>query len=189
LPLLYAVHRQPGLWDQQTLRTTHPGTPHGQVSDIWLRFNALGEFETMRDEHESIPYPGWWYLPEARPLVFGVMGRTQATRLGRVLITKLRPGCQITPHKDSAPHSVYYQRFHITLCSPPECLFRIEDEVLSLPPGSCYGVRNDLEHEVLNQGSSDRIALIVDVHSDPLPQGDDHAARKPAASTRVARKR
>jgi quercetin dioxygenase-like cupin family protein len=175
LPLLYAITRMPQLWDQHTLRTTHPGTPHTEVSDIWCRFNDLGEYEAtgdiaaVADQHESIPYPAWWLLPELRPLVFGLMTRVQATRLGRVLITKLRPGCRIAPHADSKPHSVYYQRHHITLTSPPECLFRVEDEVLNLAPGTCWYVNNALEHEVINHGDSDRLTLIVDTHGDPLP--------------------
>ena len=179
LPLLYAVSRQPQLWDQHTLRTTHPGSPHGEVSDIWLRFQDLTPYErgesvaTVTDEHESIAYPAWWALPEVRPLVFGLMGRVSATRLGRVLLTKLRPGCKIPAHVDSAPHSVYYARHHITLCSPPECSFRVEDEVLTLRPGECWWVDNGKEHSVWNDGQTERIALIVDTHSDMMPQATE----------------
>lgn len=175
LPLLYAVSRQPGLWDQHTLRTTHPGTPHSQVSDILLRFQDTSEYEatgdpaSIVDGHESTPYPAWWCLPEVRPLVFGLMSRVQAARLGRVILTKLRPGCRITPHKDSAPHSVYYQRHHVTLCTPRACYFRIEDETLHLPEGTCYYVNNAVEHEVWNDGPTERLALIIDLHSDPTP--------------------
>ena len=43
IPILAALSRQPELWDQETLRTTHPETPHSQVSDIWIRFNDLTE--------------------------------------------------------------------------------------------------------------------------------------------------
>jgi len=94
-PLLNAVLRQPDLWNQNTLRTTHPQTPHKQVDDIWLRFNRLpeaGQEHQVIDDHESINYPAFARLPQARPLVFGLMARVDGERLGRVLITRMTPG-------------------------------------------------------------------------------------------------
>ena len=178
LPLLYAVSRMPQLWDQHPLRTGFEGSPHAEVSDILLRFQEVPptrevDVQAVNADHESVPYAAWWLLPEARPLVFGLMNRVSATRLGRVMLTKLRPGCRIPPHVDSAPHSTYYQRHHVTLYTPPECSFRIEDEVLTMRPGECWWVNNALEHEVWNDGDSERIALIIDTHGDPAPGGDD----------------
>lgn len=173
LPLLYAVSRQPQLWDQHPLRTSFPGSPHAEVSDILLRFQVPevgASVQTINANHESVPYPAWWVLPEARPLVFGLMGRVSATRLGRVLLTRLRPGCRIPPHVDSAPHSVYYARHHITLCTPPECYFRVEDEVITMRPGECWLVANSKEHTVWNDGTTERIVLIVDTHGDATPE-------------------
>src|SRR5690606_37044347 len=97
-PLLLAITRQPELWDQNTLRTTHPQTPHTQASDIWLRFNELpkaGEEAKIMDEHESIWYPAIHALPQARALIFSLMARVEGERLGRCLITRLAPGCVI----------------------------------------------------------------------------------------------
>ena len=53
----------------------------------------------MRDGHECVPRPAYWALPEARPLIFGLMNRVGATRLGRVMITKLPP-----EGRDTAAH-------------------------------------------------------------------------------------
>lgn len=101
LPLLMALKSHPELWDQNTLRTTHPGTPHTQVSDIWLRFNDLQAGVTaVADEHDSVNYPAFFALPQARPLIFGLMARVEGERLGRCLITKLPPGGRIEPHED-----------------------------------------------------------------------------------------
>ena len=49
VPVLAALSRQTELWDQETLRTTHPETPHGAVSDIWIRFNDLTEWKKTGD--------------------------------------------------------------------------------------------------------------------------------------------
>lgn len=171
LPLLYAVSRMPHLWDSDTTRTTFPGTPHGQVSDILVRFQQTAgvkreDVTALNDIHECLAYPAWFALPEVRPLVFGLMTRVQATRLGRVMITKLRPGCQILPHVDAPAQTSYWLRHHITLCGPPECLFQIEDETLALMPGSCFRVDNSKEHSVYNDGITERISLIIDLHVD-----------------------
>lgn len=171
LPLLYSVSNQSHLWDQHPVRTTFPGSPHAQVSDVLLRFQEPTKTKNVQKanaDHETVPYPAWWALPEARPLVFGLMARVQAARLGRVILTKLRPGCKIPPHVDSAPHSTYYTRFHVTLCTPQHCWFRIEDEILTMQPGECWMVRNNLEHEVQNEGDSERWALIIDLHNDVM---------------------
>ena len=98
MPLMCALVYQPDLWNQNTLRTTIPGTPHSQVSDIWLRFNDMerakktGDASYVFDEHESIEYPAFHALPAAQKLIFELMVRVRGERLGRCLITKLPPG-------------------------------------------------------------------------------------------------
>jgi len=162
--LLLNLQRRPELWDQNTLRTTHPQTPHKQVSDIWLRFNRLEEeVEKVVDEHESIDYPAYAYLPEARQMVMNLMAYVQGERLGRCLITKLRPGCKIEPHVDGGTHAAYYDRFHIVLESSPGSVFRCGDENVYMAPGEIFWFDNSVEHEVINNSAGDRIHLIVDI--------------------------
>ena len=193
LPLLYAVSNQPHLWNQDTIRTTHPGSVHAAVSDILLYFQPIEtvfvQGTTVTDTvHACVPRPAWWALPEARPLIFGLMARVQATRLGRVMITKLPPGQVIPPHTDSPVQTAYWRRHQITLCSPPECQFVIEDEVMALPPGSCYWMNNGAEHQVVNDGGSERIALIVDIHvpalAQEVPYGDTASVSRPEPRAR-----
>lgn len=163
-PLLNAVMRQPALWNQNTLRTKHELTPHKAVDDIWLRFNELPDaVETVIDEHESVDYPAMRWLPQARPLVFGLMSRVEGERLGRVLITRLAPGSKIDAHVDGGSHAAYYDRFHFPLLSGPGCLFRCGDETVHMRAGDCWWFDNSVEHEVINNGAVDRIHLIVDI--------------------------
>lgn len=164
LPLLMALKANPGLWDQNTLRTTHPQTPHKQVSDIWLRFNDLQHgAEGVIDEHESVNYPAFQALPQARPLIFGLMSRIEGERLGRCLITRLPPGGRIDPHEDGGSHAAYYERFHIVLQSLPGNLFRCGDETIHMRPGEVWWFDNAVEHEVVNNSADERIHLIVDI--------------------------
>lgn len=171
MPLLDAVVRQPELWNQNRLRTTHPGTPHTEVDDIWLRFNDLAIFEetheasSVIDEHESINYPGMLKLPQARPIVFDLMRRVEGERLGRVLITRLAPGKKIAPHADGGSHAAYYDRYHVILQNLPGSIFRAGNETVSMKTGEVWYFDNAQEHEVINNSADDRITMIVDIRS------------------------
>lgn len=166
VPVLLELARQPELWDQNALRTTHPQSPHIQVSDIWLRFNELpepGQEHLIVDKHESVWYPAADNLPAARDLIHALIARVKGIRLGRSIITRLAPGKKIDAHEDGGSHAAYYDRFHIVLQSGPGCLFRTGDETVQMRTGEVWWFDNSIEHEVINNSSDDRIHLIVDI--------------------------
>lgn len=165
VPLRSAVFMRPHLWNQNTLRTKHPGTAHSQVDDIWLRFNEIAEGEEFKvvDDKEAINYPAWWELPQARDLIFGLMARVGGERLGRCMITRLAPGKKIDAHRDMGAPAEYYERFHIVLQAGPGCLFRAGDDVVQMQTGDIWWFDNQQEHEVVNNSVVDRIHVIVDI--------------------------
>lgn len=163
VPLLTAIHTQ-DLWDKNTLRTTHPDSPHQQASDIWLRFQKLEEDVTkVIDAHESVCYPAWYSLPQAQSLIFDLMRVVNGIRLGRVLITRLAPGKEIAPHIDGGDHARYYKRFHIMLQNKPGSVFHCGDESVCMEAGEVWFFRNDITHSVVNNSDDDRITLIIDI--------------------------
>lgn len=164
-PLVSAITRQPKLWNQYTLRTEHKGTAHCEVSDIWLRFNDIQDKtnEYIIDNHESIDYPAFDKLPQARSLIFDLMRLVEGKRLGRVLITKLTPGTKIHPHVDGGDHAAYYSRHHIILQNEPGSVFRCGNEAITMRTGEVWWFNNEIEHEVINNSSDDRLTLIVDI--------------------------
>lgn len=167
MPLLVALKSNPQLWDQNTLRTCHAETAHSEVSDIWLRFNEIHDESVtdVADDHESINYPAFWALPQARTLIFGLMARVEGERLGRCLITKLPPSGRIHPHEDGGSHAAYYERFHIVLQSLPGNVFRCGDESVGMRQGEVWWFDNAIEHEVINNSADDRIHLIIDIRT------------------------
>lgn len=171
MPLLAALHRQPELWNQNLLRTSHPNTPHKQVEDIWLRFNDLKAYEQtedaahVMDQHESINYPAFFALPQARSLIFALMARVEGERLGRCIITKLKPGCVIDPHVDSGDHAEYFERYHIVLQSLPGSVFNAGDESVQMRVGEVWWFNNQAEHSVINNSADDRLHLIIDIRA------------------------
>jgi hypothetical protein len=176
-PLLLAIARQPELWNAIPIRTKTEGTPHAQADDILLRFNDLSRWYeaqnaeldmasvagTIIDAEESKWFPAIHNLPEARDLIFSLMAAVRGERLGRVIVTRLKPGALIPSHVDGGGSAVYYDRFQIALQSLPGALFRIEDETVQFNTGETWWINNSLEHEVLNNSKDDRLVLIVDI--------------------------
>lgn len=168
MPIMLAVQRQHELFNQNTLRTTHPGTPHTQVSDIWLRFNEIpekGNEVKILDEHESVWYPAIYALPQCRPMIYQLMARVDGERLGRCMITKLAPGKKIAPHVDGGSHAAYYERFHVVLQGYPGSQFRCGNEIVDMLTGEIWWFNNAIEHEVINNSADDRLHLIIDIRT------------------------
>ena len=165
MPLRHAVARQPGLWNVDDLRTTHPGTVHGEVDDIWLRFDPLESPESVIDGHESVDYPAFAALPQARPIVFDLMRRVEGARLGRVLVTRLRPGGRIHRHEDAGGHAAYYDRYQVCLQGLPGCIFRAGAEQVTMASGEVWWFDGAQTHEVVNNSAGDRIHMIVDIRT------------------------
>lgn len=163
IPVMNALAGKPHLWNQNRLRTEHPGTAHSQVSDIWVWFNDPIDPKSVIDDREVIPFPAWSELPQLRPIIFDLMRRVDAVRLGRVIITKLPAGKRITPHVDGGAPAEYFTRYQIALQSLPGSLFHIGDETVNFRTGECWRINNRETHSVENNSSDDRIALIVDL--------------------------
>lgn len=162
-PLLVAVNRQPELWNQNTLRTKHPKTAHGDVSDIWLMFNEIGN--SVENDIIVKPYPAFEKLPQARPILFDLMRLVEGVTLGRVIITKLPTGKRIIPHVDGGAPATYYTRYQVALQSLPGALFTIADETVNFESGDVWMIDNKKEHSVVNNSRDDRIVMIVDIRS------------------------
>jgi uncharacterized cupin superfamily protein len=174
LPLLLAIKRRPDLWKEDTYLRDYPQGPFKLIESIMLRFPVKTVHETEEelknhlstyDQHENVDYPAYKTLPEARPLVMSLMARVGGERLGRVMINKIAPGGEISPHADTKSHTDYYTRFHFVLQSAPGVSFRAGDETVYMAPGECWWFDNAQEHHVINNSAVDRIHMVVDVRT------------------------
>lgn len=179
MPLMSAIDAKPALWGEDTYLRHYPQGPFGEVESIMLRFpqkvvfdgeDAEQKLEMYKtnmlpgfDQHESIDYPGYAELPQARPLIMCTMATVGGTRLGRCFVNKINPGGRIYPHSDTPVHANYYRRFHIVLQSAAGADFRCHDETVNMSTGELWWFDNRLEHEVQNHSSVPRIHLIMDV--------------------------
>jgi hypothetical protein len=183
--LVLSLYRYPELWNQHDFRSATPGSPHYAVEDILLRCQCLDG--SIHDPRESINYPAFTALPEAYRLVMAAMACVQGERLGRCMITRLKPGDSIAPHSDVGNHPLHYEqirywgRYHLVLQDDPCALFRCGDEIVHMATGELWYFRNDIDHEVFWHGAGqvDRIHLIIDIHTANEPVGGEKQSIHP----------
>ncbi len=166
MPLLHVLARNGQWWDADRKRTTFDGTPHGQVSDIILRFGL--DNENVGDDLEAANRDVMRQLPGAMSMALDVMRLVNGSRLGRMVITKLGPGKKILPHADVVgEYADYYTRYHVVLQGLPGSLFTCGDETVNMRTGEIWYFDAASEHFVSNNSSDDRIHMLVDVRIDP----------------------
>lgn len=159
--LMHTLALSAGLWNQNRLRQVYPGSPHAEADDIWLRFQPEGS--DVIDEHECVEFEAWWRLPEARHIVHTLVRQVEGTRIGRVVITRLKPGGRIHPHADGGSPATYYERYQVALQASPGVTFRAGDETIEQRTGDIWWFDNTQVHEVVNNSDDDRVVMIVDV--------------------------
>ena len=172
MPLMLAIKRRPELWKEDTYLRDYPQGK--DVESIILRFMSKSGHEaedelknplSLFDQYESIDYPPYAKLPEARSIVMFLMAQVGGERLGRVMVNKIRPGGRIYPHVDMPAQTDYYSRFHVVLQSAPGVDFRAGDEHVYMGVGEAWWFNNAQEHQVINNSGVDRIHMICDVRT------------------------
>jgi hypothetical protein len=167
-PLLAQLDAHPELWNQHSMRRVAPDSPHTQMSDIWVRYNDFrpyrdrGDFTGINDRHVPIWYPSWYVLTALQPIVRSMAAHFQAEMIGGVLITRIPPGGRIEPHTDHGWHVEYYDKFYLSLRSPPGAIFATPEQVINPLPGELWLFDNRVKHWVENRhATEERITLIV----------------------------
>lgn len=166
-PLAMALNLRPDLWNHHNGRKEFEGTSHACTSDIWIRFRDIKDLgedyaKFAAEPHESVWYPAYRDLPMLRPLIFGLMAKCEAVQLGGVLITRIPPGGRVLPHTDRGWHPERYNmKVYVPILTNPQCVNRVEDEYVVMNPGEAWYFDNTVEHEVINDGPTERITLIV----------------------------
>lgn len=145
-------------------RRSRVGSPHEQMTDIWVRFNdpapfvESGDWSKFVDNHDSV-----WLedIPDIKTFAYFLMQLVEGSKLGGVLITKLPPGGRIHPHVDDGWHAEEYDKYFIPIVNEKGARFHFDNGVIEANAGEIYKFRNDVNHWVENDSEHDRIALIV----------------------------
>jgi hypothetical protein len=169
-PLVRELYFASDAWDKIPYRTKFRGSPHREISDIWVRYNHLDNYynnpQTFNDEHIAVWYPVVSQLPSARMMAIALADMLEADRMGAVLITKIPPGKQVYRHVDPGWHAKFYEKYVIQIRGNSRQAFRFDDEELRAETGQCYWFDNQFPHWVVNESDEDRISLIVCLRRD-----------------------
>lgn len=159
------LESQPDIWNRHTMRTEGYGTPHGGVSDVWVRYNDWsnwdGDVAAFNGPHVSSWYPVVARIPAVWSLVRRVMRDVGGRELGGVLITRIPPGGRVEPHIDHGWHARYYDKFAVQLRGNAQQAFHFEDAELRPEAGDLYTFDNSRLHWVTNDSPEDRMTLIT----------------------------
>lgn len=163
-PLYAQLEANPHVWNAITLRTAPKGSPHREVSDIWVRYNPIdnyrGDIRAFNEEHTPEWYPVARELTEAQTLAESLAMRMDSD-IGAVLITKIRAGGQVYPHIDQGWHARTFEKYAIQVRGNAAQAFHFQDEVLSAEAGDLWWFDNSAPHWVTNDSDIDRITLII----------------------------
>jgi hypothetical protein len=170
------------LWNRNPCRLSKRG-PHHETDDIFLRYKderpnlQAGDWSNFSDEHIPSWYAGIDMLPAARAIIFGLMGKFSGEMLGGVFIYRMRPGSRIYGHVDRGWHPEYFEKFNVCLRSNPAARFIYADDAMVQDAGEVHWFRNDVRHDVVNEGETDHIVMTVCIRMDsggrvpPSPDG------------------
>ena len=87
--------------------------------------------------------------------------------IGESRISVLEPGAKVHTHVDVEFYWKHRFRVHIVLQSNPKALFGCGKQTLNLPVGQLWVSNNWAPHWIANQGTEDRIHIVVDTVGSP----------------------
>ncbi len=159
------LDQHPELWNAHSGRTKDPSSPHRETDDIWVRFRApeeLKEPEHFGEPHLSVFYPAWDALPSLKPIIRDLIGFIRPVQLGGILITRIPPGKRVYRHHDRGGWHATWMNYKIfmPIRTNDLCVNWFEDVPTVMLKGGAYSIDNQVDHEVINDGPTERITLI-----------------------------
>lgn len=113
------------------------------------------------------------------PLTMRALQKVPLSRFSRtspsapaILFSMLRPGARIPPHTGSTNVRLIC---HLPLIVPPDCGFRVGNEVREWQVGKLLIFDDTIEHEAWNNSREDRIILIFDIWRPELSDSEREA--------------
>ena len=164
--ILSGIDKDKVIWDWLTLRTAFEGSPHREAQDVALRGPLLRMGRTLADLQEEVlcyNYDVMGGLPFIYQTCLNIMYHVRGEALGRVVVTKLKPGGKIYPHKDQGEAADIYDRYHLVIKGDEGNTFIVNGEEQVMRVGELWWVNNHNLHSVENRGKEERIHLIIDV--------------------------
>lgn len=87
------------------------------------------------------------------------------------MFSQLKAGAHIKPHTGFVNTRL---TCHLPLIVPPNCRFRVGNEVRSWEKGRLWAFDDTIEHEAVNQSDRTRVVLIFDIWRPELSEEERH---------------
>ncbi len=155
------------LFNDCTLRQNYDGSAHRDTKTIFIRWSKENTSTAVFNTTSAIDYPASYKLNLVRDFVDDVATELNTFNLGRILIVSLRPGGKIIPHVDEGLYADSFERFHIPLQEEGKSPFFVASpdgsvETVNMKKGHVYWFNHKARHWAENNGTQDRIHLIMD---------------------------
>lgn len=177
--VLAQLQAMPEAWNANTYRTATPGSPHKDVSDIWLRWRSYDELSSTkahREPHFPAFWPAWALLPSLHQIVRNLSHVVSATYTGAILVTRTPPGGSVKPHIDKGWSAQFYDtKLYLVLQSNAKCLNYCGGEVENFRAGDVWQYPNNILHSVENNGETDHINVIICFRTMAHEMAQEHA--------------
>ena len=150
------------LWNWLSIRRSRD-LKHKSVDDIVLRFQSVeGEHHISEyfDKMECVDYFPKFYFPKTSKAISEFADKST---IGRIVVAKLKPGAIIAEHIDEGKYCQEHDRFHFVVSTNPDVWFKCNGHPKHLEVGKIWWLDNKSLHSVENNGSTDRIHIVVDI--------------------------
>lgn len=156
-------------WEGETFRQQRYEV-HRDTRTISLVFDA-----DFRHTHPTRLPALQMFEPYLRPILELAAGHFDGSPAGQSLLeeygmgyfvranlVRMQAGGEITEHTDNNFSLVHSHRIHIAIMTNDDVWFSVGKERINIPEGEIYEINNRRVHSVRNEGSTDRIHLIMD---------------------------
>lgn len=151
---------RPDLWRLITVRQAYAGTAHADTESIILR--GPTSLEGLFDNLDAVDFAQLTELSATLELLRRVVSLIEAREIGRVMLTRLKAGGQILPHRDEGAYARFYARFHVPIVTSPACVFHCGEESVHMEESELWWFNHQVQHRVDNTDGADRVHLILD---------------------------
>jgi hypothetical protein len=146
---------------------TDPNKPRGDENHLLDSpdWSALFLVENgKRAEDITARFPATWEAAQAVPW-------PRAPNSPTAMFSLLRPGARIAPHTGTFNTRLIC---HLPLIVPPNCRFRVGNEVREWEVGKLLIFDDTIEHEAWNDSGEDRVVLIFDIWRPELDEREQN---------------
>jgi hypothetical protein len=155
------------LFSISTERQDTSGSPHVDTNTIYLRMPKIVDLNTIFDSMEVTDWP----IMENEVFADAVsaVARLAYGNPARAMIVRLAPGGVIRPHVDEGSYSKATEQYHLCVSGNDKCEMRISNfmgskvETVIPKVGECWWFDKHNWHTCVNDGTTPRIHLIVDI--------------------------